>query len=184
MNIMPSPVFIISGVPGSGKTSVSQALLQKFPLGVHLPLDTLREFVVSGRASVYSWNEETTRQFSLARRSVATLTACYAEAGFAVAIDDVAFPGKDESFYAEVLGDLKLHKVLLKSDLETILRRNAARTTKTFDTSELEDTIKALKKRFDEEEGAFVKSGWLLLESSALTLEQTILSILQHCRSA
>ncbi len=43
-------IFLISGTPGSGKSSVARALMQRFKQGVHLPVDDLRKMVVSGIA--------------------------------------------------------------------------------------------------------------------------------------
>ena len=45
-----SPIFLISGTPASGKSSVSLALMRRFARGVHLAVDDLREMVISGIA--------------------------------------------------------------------------------------------------------------------------------------
>src|SRR5436309_1207155 len=79
----PPPIFLISGPPGAGKTSVAKALLQHFEFGLHIPVDDLREWVVSGIAHpVPLWTEETTHQFRLARQAAAQTARLYAQAGF------------------------------------------------------------------------------------------------------
>lgn len=58
--------FIVTGTPGAGKTSVGKALLQQYEFGIHIPIDDLREWVVSGIAHLLpAWTDETTRQFWL-----------------------------------------------------------------------------------------------------------------------
>ena len=173
-------VFLISGTPGSGKTSVSQSLLQNFSLGLHLPLDDFREFVVSGRASIFNWSEETTRQFALARETAVAATLRYVEAGFAVALDDVVFPAETETLYMEPLHAFSVYKVLLLPKLAVVLKRNTERTNKRFETSALATTIRNLHKTFTEQEDDFRAAGWLVIDSSELTLEQTVAHILTH----
>ncbi len=172
------PVFLISGTPGSGKTSVAGALLQHFPLGLHLPLDDFREFVVSGRASVFNWSEETTRQFALARTTAVAVATRYAETGVAVALDDVVFPAEAEALFVKPLFAFEIHKVLLLPKLEVVLKRNAERTTKRFETAALIETIKTLHKTFTEREPDFRAAGWLVIDSSGLTLTETVAHIL------
>lgn len=167
---------MISGAPGSGKTSVAGALLQHFPLGLHLPLDDFREFVVSGRASVFNWSEETDRQFALARTAAVGMATSYLEAGFAVALDDVVFPAEAELVYAKPLPEI--YKVLLLPRLEVILKRNAERTNKRFETGALVKTIETLHKTFAEQETGFRAAGWLVIDSSELTLAETVSRIL------
>ena len=96
------PPFLISGTPGSGKTTAARSLMQRFPFGLHLPVDELREWVVSGISQpVPEFTEETGRQFRLARGAVAQVAALYADAGFAVAIDDVVHePDAETCFVA------------------------------------------------------------------------------------
>lgn len=172
------PVFLLSGTPGSGKTSVAQALLQHFPLGLHLPLDDFREFVVSGRASIYNWSDETTRQFGLARAAAVATAVRYAEAGFAVTFDDVVFPAETETLFVEPLHPFAVYKVLLIPRLDVVLRRNAERTNKRFETAALVNIIEDLHKTFSEQEHDFKAAGWLVIDSSELTLEQTVAHIL------
>lgn len=139
-------------------------------------MDDVREWVVSGRASIFHWNDETTRQFELSRKSATDAAKRYTEAGFAVAIDDVLFPQDAEKFFLEPLAVFTVHKVLLKPTLETVLARNASRTNKAFDTAILIDTIRELHEQMDVQ--SFKERGWLVLDSSELTLEQTVAVIL------
>jgi hypothetical protein len=77
--------------------------MQRFARGVHLPVDDLREMVVSGIAHpVPTWTEETTRQFGLARGNAVLMARRYSSVGFAVAIDDV-FSHRD--FHADYEAD-------------------------------------------------------------------------------
>jgi chloramphenicol 3-O-phosphotransferase len=122
------PIFIVTGTPGSGKSSVARALMRRFELGLHIPVDDLRELVVSGIAHpVPDWTEETGRQFSLARRAATQMARLYAEAGFAVAIDDVIFPAEARSLRSETLEGLLVHQVLLYPSLDVALERSASR---------------------------------------------------------
>lgn len=170
-----APVFLISGTPGSGKTSVAATLMQHFPLGLHLPVDDFREFVVSGQASVFDWSEETDRQFALARTAAVGMATSYLEADFAVALDDVVFPAEAERVYAKPLPEIC--KVLLLPSLEAALQRNAERIHKSFDTAVLTGVIKTLHGKFTEQEQDFRAAGWRVIDSSKLTLAETVARI-------
>jgi hypothetical protein len=88
-----SPIFVITGTPAVGKSTAAIALLRRFPFGLHIPIDDLREWVVAGVVEpVPQWTPEAARQFLLARQSAADVARRYAQAGFAVAIDDVLLP--------------------------------------------------------------------------------------------
>ena len=167
-------IFVVSGSPGAGKTSVSRALARRFPRGVHVAVDDLRDLVVSGLASpVPIWTNETTRQFRLARENAACIAQNYAQAGFAVVIDDVIVPPDDPFAHLDPC------RVLLRPNLEVLLTRNATRTNKPFDHEILVSTIRRLHADLQAVPEAALE-GWLVLDSSHLTLEETVDHILEH----
>lgn len=173
-------IYVISGVPGSGKSSVSIALMRRFPRGLHIPVDDLRRWVVSGIAHpVPTWTPETSRQFLLARRAAANTALIYAEAGFAVVIDDVVFPVEAEELFVEPLSPFPVRKILLRPNLEVALARNATLTNKDFDASLLTQTIKELD--LSMRAAQFEERGWTVVDSTWLTLEQTVERILELC---
>lgn len=174
----PAPIFLISGTPGSGKSSVARVLLAHFEFGLHLPIDDLREFVVSGIAHPIAPTPETTRQFRLARNCAVQIAKIYASQGFAVVIDDVIFPNDAAQLEQEFLTGFKIHKILLRPKLEVALSRNASRENKNFDTVILEDVIIDLWTNMKPEE--FQAAGWLVLDSSEMSLDTTVRLILEH----
>lgn len=174
---MSAPIVIIAGTPGAGKSSVAAALLGRFARGLHLPIDDLRERVVVGMAHpVPEWSPETSRQFWLARQAAALTAALYAAEGFAVAIDDVIAPAEARDLLEEPLARFPVHTVLLRPSLAATLGRNAARTNKPFDTGALTATIRRLYDTTDPAE--YAAYGWQIVDSTALTVEQTVDTIL------
>jgi predicted kinase len=173
------PIFLLTGIPGSGKTSVATALMQHYQLGLHIPVDDLREWVVSGIAHpIPVWTAETSRQFSLARQTAVRMARLYVDAGFAVVIDDVMFSEEAQAHYLAPLVEYPVVKVLLQPTLEAALGRNMQRTNKDFDTSILVDTIRNLHHAIAEQN--FGASGWLVVNNTELSLAQTVDCILKH----
>lgn len=170
---------MIAGPPGAGKSTVATALLQRFALGLHIPVDDLREWVVSGIAHpVPNWTEETSRQFSLARAAAVQTAQIYANAGFAVVIDDIVSMAEATALYAEPLQHYAVHYTLLLPTLDTVLARNAQRRTKAFDTRMLDSPIRSIHRWMaDQDAGAH---GWQLIDTSILSVEETVHATLQH----
>ena len=166
-----SPIWLVSGVPGAGKSSVAIALCQRYPKALHLPVDDLRELVCSGRASPLDWSDETTLQFALARRSAAGMAADYADAGFAAVIDDVVRED-DMAHFLPQLGGRPLRKVLLLPSLAAVQERNRERTNKAFDTAVLGPVAARLYPTLVA--GCQPEDGWIVIDSTDLTLEATV----------
>lgn len=171
------PIFLLSGPPGAGKSTVAHVLMQRFPRGMHIPVDDLREWVVSGIAHpVPTWTAETTRQFRLARQAAAQTARLYAEAGFAVALDDVVFAADARAMCEPHLAGLSISRVLLLPSVEAALRRNAERTTKAFATDVLAEPIRQIHQALSAQGTAL--AGWLVLNTSELSVDATVAQIL------
>jgi adenylylsulfate kinase-like enzyme len=168
-------VWLITGAPGAGKSTVGTALCRRFPLAVHIPVDDIRDWVRSGFASPVEWTAETDRQFALARRGAARVAADYADAAFVAVLDDVVTES-DLAQYTDHLGRAPLRKVLLNPTLETILARNAAPRGKDFDASILEATCRRLHPLLAEANTR--GHGWIVIDSTTLDVEQTVDAIL------
>ncbi len=172
----PAPIFLLTGPPGAGKSSIARALLQRFPFGFHIPLDDLREWVVSGVAHpVPTWSEETTRQFALAREGAEQLAKQYAKAGFAVVIDDIINVQDVAQLFTSALEGYTFHKVILLPAVDVAQQRNRERTNKTFDTHILDAPIRNIHQWFSEQETP--ANEWVTIDNSGLTIDETVETI-------
>jgi adenylylsulfate kinase-like enzyme len=166
-------VWLITGTPGAGKTSVARALCERFPRAMHIRVDDLRGLVVTGRADpLVPWTAETERQFRLSWEAAGRVAARYADEGFVVAIDDVA-PPRAVAIYERSVGDRVLRKVLLAPSLDVALQRNALGRDKEFDTAILVPTIRDLHATLVPD-----RSPWLVIDSSNMSVTETVDAIL------
>lgn len=172
------PIFVITGSPAVGKSTFADALMKRFPLGLHLPVDQLREFVVSGIAHPMEWCDETTRQFKLAEEGAADLAIRYNDAGFAVAIEGCQAPPNLNELVATRFAGRPVLKIALVTDLETNHRRNRERTNKNFDHRVLTksiDNLNPLYRTYD-----LSSEGWIIIDNSADGIGAAVDAALGH----
>ena len=115
--------YVVVGPPAAGKSTVARLLAGACERGVHVPVDDLREMVVSGLVLPSpDWSPALVEQVTAARRVALSALAFYNTAGFTVVLDDfVDPPGLRE--YDGAIGSGLATGVLLRPDPEVAVAR-------------------------------------------------------------
>jgi chloramphenicol 3-O-phosphotransferase len=171
-----NPIFLVMGSPACGKSTVCRALMQRFARGLHIPVDDLRHMVVSGLDDMgETINDETQRQLQLAHETAARMACAYADAGFAVAIDDFWFGDVPDADYAPIIGT-RLQRILLLPRQEIALERLHARDKAEGDFKPILEL--GIRFVYDAVKN-HPRTGWQVVDSSQLSVEQTVNRILE-----
>jgi len=125
-------VYLITGPMAAGKSTIARLLAGRFERGVHLEGDLFRRSIVRGRVEMAPHpSSEALEQLRLRYRLAAMATDAYFEAGFMVALEDVAGGDLLEE-YRLMIRSRPCHLIVLMPSLEAIVTREAARDEKGY----------------------------------------------------
>jgi hypothetical protein len=164
-------LFVISGVPASGKTTVSLLLASRLERSVCVPGDAIRAMVVSGRADMRpDAGEAELHQLLLRYQGTLAVAAVYLDAGFDVVVEDVII-GPMLPKFLELIPVPEVHLVLLDPGAATVADRDRGRSKTGYgghwDVGQLHDVLRLETPRLG-----------LWLDSTELSPEQTVDRIL------
>ncbi len=157
--------ILVSGVPGSGKTTVSRSLAARFERSAHVEGDFVGDhFIVHGLVPPQGpSHEEAEAQLRLRRRNICLLTDSFLEAGFVTIVDDVIVSPSVLALYSQFLKAPVVALVQLNPSLEVIAARDHERDKQVF----------AIWSHLHAELQRMPRIG-LWVDSSSLSVEQTV----------
>lgn len=159
-------VCLITGPAGSGKSSVSKALANRFERSAVIEVDTLRGMVKGGFVRPYPHTAEVDLQLSLIAKNACDIANNFLEKDFSVFIDGIMGKKVFEQ-YSNFFKDKNFKAFLILPSLDVLLAR--------FDNRETNESLRArtieLHKKFSERRDQL---NWQVIDSSDQSLEETV----------
>lgn len=170
-------IIFITGMAGAGKSTVGRLVSRHFPKGLFIQVDELRQKMVKGYAIPEAgvFTPEVMQQFQMARSTAIYMARLYANQGVDVVIDDVCAPNNFIEQYAALFEIPQVHRVLLYPKASVVIERIKQRGG----PWEHIQYVPVIYEFLD----SMPKDGWIVLDSSKWTIEQTVNEVLSHIGS-
>jgi len=167
-------MIFITGMAGSGKSTVGYLVARHFPKGLFIQVDELNGKMVKGysRPEGGVFAEEAIQQFQMARPSAIYMAPLYANQGVDVVIDDVCAPPIFVEQYAALFEIPEVQRVLLYPKASVVIERIKQRGG----PLEHINYVPAIYNFLD----SMPKEGWIVLDSGEWTIEQTVNEVLSN----
>ncbi|MEZ5277291.1 MAG: AAA family ATPase [Opitutaceae bacterium] len=168
-------ITLITGAPGSGKSTISKLVAKRLPRCLLISVDDLREMMVTGLATPdQGITDEGIRQFQMARSVAIHMAGVYAAQGVHVIIDDVCVPHMFADHYAPMLNNGGGRGVMLMPDRTTMVERIRQRGGP-WDAV----LINGIPEIYDYLE-PLPKDGWIVLDTGDWTVEHTVQVVIER----
>ena len=167
-------IILITGIMASGKSTVAQHLAERFTKSVHLRGDVFRRMIVNGRVEMEAdFSQAAYDQLHLRYQLAVNTAQTYCRAGFTVVYQDVVI-GPDLKMVVDMFrnAETPLYVVVLCPSVEVVAMREAARQKTGYTSWSVESLNKVLHSETP-------RLGWWV-DTSALSVEETVDTILQH----
>jgi len=168
-------IFLLVGAPAVGKSSTAKALARRFPKSVHIPVDDLRDMVVSGL--VYpgaDWSAALVEQLSLARKTAVQMAIDYSRAGFDVVIDDFWDPLSRLAEYDDLWELPGATRVLLFPSQEAAEARNLKRSGAEQATGYIAEGIRLVYSSLSPEIEGLRGAGWQIVDTTDTSIDGAV----------
>ena len=158
-------VVIVTGPPGSGKTTITNSLAEKVKKGAVINVDDIRHIIKAGYVQPWLNVREAKEQKKLAILNACNLAINFLKSGIDIFIDDVVVSEDSVKLYKKLFAGNKIHFFLLLPSKDVLIKRDISRDEGTMGKRaiELYDIFKAAKNKLD----------WYIIDNTFLTIKET-----------
>lgn len=171
----PDCVWIVTGIPGSGKTTTARRLAERLPRSALVEGDATMGMVISGNVKPEEEPaDEGERQLALAVRNQSLLARSFFDAGFTPVIEWIVMSVERLRLYQSYLDSCPIRFVVLATSEDVALGRHKARGKHVADV---------WLHLFDHMERNVGHLG-LWVDNNTLSVDETVDTILENAENA
>ncbi len=164
-------ITIVSGCPGTGKTTLAERLSAATSQGMHLVADAFYEAIASPISPILPESQQQNTTVTIA---TARAAGVFASGGYEVFVDGVVGPWFIPTFAGELVElNVSVEYVVVRAGLDETLRRSAARPQPA-----LENVVRQMHAAF-RDLGEFEKHA---VDTSGCTLDETLKEVTKRRR--